>query len=121
MADIEQNRSEVMSSGEGMQEVSAGDSKADDWLSESSLVLKRILLERRMTYAGLAARLQACGYDETELSVSHKVRRGKYQTRFLYACMEALGLHEITLKMPQRGTPTSVDQRAEQLEAADRG
>ncbi|REG49545.1 hypothetical protein B0G80_5919 [Paraburkholderia sp. BL6669N2] len=83
-----------------MQAVSERAKDEEHFSSESSLVLKRLLLERQMTYADLAAKLQACGYDETEISVSHKVRRGKYQLGFLFEVMNALGVDVLSLSVP---------------------
>lgn len=67
--------------------------------------LKTILMHRKITYAQLAKLLAAQGVQETETSIAQKIRRGTFQLAFMYQCMRAIGVSEVTLTVPTQHTP----------------
>lgn len=67
--------------------------------------LKTILMHRNITYAQLATLMAAHGVQETETSIAQKIRRGTFQLAFMYQCMRAIGVSEVTLTVPTHQTP----------------
>ena len=67
--------------------------------------IKTILMRRNITYAQLASLMTAQGVEETETSIAQKVRRGTFQLAFMYQCMRAIGVSEVTLTVPTQHTP----------------
>ena len=51
----------------------------------------------RLTYAELAARLEARGLKETKASIANKLARGTFAATFLLAVLAALELEHLTL------------------------
>lgn len=53
-----------------------------------------------MTYAGLVEKLAAIGVDEKEANVRNKLSRGKFTAAFLLQCLEAIGVNELRVQLP---------------------
>jgi hypothetical protein len=60
-------------------------------------LLKAELKRRGVTYAELAAKLEAIGVHETERNLNNKISRGGFTAAFLLQCMKAIGSQEIRL------------------------
>lgn len=65
------------------------------WHTEASRVLKSRLARHGLSYADLAARLNALGSTETYASVANKVSRGTFSFAFYLQCISAM---ELTLQ-----------------------
>ena len=68
-----------------------------EWQARASAFLKAKMKEKGVTYVGLKDRLKAHGFDETEASITMKLKRGTFAATFLFACMAALELEGVAL------------------------
>jgi virulence-associated protein VapD len=68
------------------------------WGSKASEFLKRKLRKAELTYADLAKRLKKHGFDETEASITMKLKRGTFSATFFLACLAALELEGVALE-----------------------
>ena len=67
-----------------------------EWQARASAFLKGKMKEAGVTYTGLVERLRTHGFDETEASITMKLKRGTFAATFLLASLAALeldGLH----------------------------
>ena len=69
-----------------------------EWQTRASAFLKAKMKEAGVTYAGLVDRLKAHGFEETEASVTMKLKRGTFAATFLLAALAALELEEVRLE-----------------------
>ncbi|NIE63058.1 DUF6471 domain-containing protein [Burkholderia sp. Ax-1719] len=76
-----------------------------NYTDSASRTLKRLLGQRGATYADLAVKLSEIGINETEMSISQKVRRGTFQFAFFLQCLEALGVDKLSLGRPGAPDP----------------
>ncbi|MCJ2077650.1 DUF6471 domain-containing protein [Methylobacterium sp. E-016] len=69
-----------------------------EWQARASAFLKLKMKEAGVTYAGLRERLKTQGFDETEASITMKLKRGTFAATFLLACLAALEIDAIQLR-----------------------
>lgn len=70
---------------------------AGDWELMAKSIVKAELKRRNLTYAELAARLAALGFQTTEQTVSNKLNRGKFSAVFLLRIFAAIGAKKLRL------------------------
>jgi hypothetical protein len=63
---------------------------------------KAKMKEHGVTYTGLVARLKAYGFEETEASITMKLKRGTFAATFMFACVAALEIEGVKLDEIQR-------------------
>lgn len=68
-----------------------------EWQAHASAFLKAKMKETGVTYAGLRERLKAHGFEETEASITMKLKRGTFSATFMLACLAALELEGLQL------------------------
>ncbi|HMA73039.1 MAG TPA: DUF6471 domain-containing protein [Xanthobacteraceae bacterium] len=69
------------------------------WSERAGAFLKRKLRECEVTYVELATRLKKHGFkDETEASITNKLKRGTFLATFMLACLAALELEGVSLE-----------------------
>jgi hypothetical protein len=65
----------------------------------AGVFLKRKLRECEVTYVELAKRLKRHGFkEETEASITNKLKRGTFSATFMLACLAALELENVSLE-----------------------
>jgi hypothetical protein len=70
----------------------------EEWAERAAAFLKHKLREAEVTYAELAKRLKKHGFkDETEASVTNKLKRGTFPATWFLACLAALELDGVAL------------------------
>lgn len=69
----------------------------EQWQARASAFLKAKMKECGVTYTGLVERLRAHGFEETEASITMKLKRGTFAATFLLACLAALELEGMKL------------------------
>jgi hypothetical protein len=70
-----------------------------EWAERASAFLKTKLRECEVTYVELAKRLKKHGFkEETEASITNKLKRGTFSATFLLACLAALELEGLALE-----------------------
>jgi hypothetical protein len=70
-----------------------------EWAERASAFLKHKLREADVTYVELAKRLKKHGHkDETEASITNKLKRGTFPATFFLACLAALELDGVALE-----------------------
>jgi hypothetical protein len=74
---------------------------AKSWQVRVKGVLKAELKRRDLSYADLAAKLEAIGLKDSERNISNKLARGTFTAVFFFQCMEAIECKTIHLD----GTP----------------
>ncbi|MEX3969727.1 DUF6471 domain-containing protein [Paraburkholderia caribensis] len=62
------------------------------------LLLKKQLLEHKITYKDLSARLARKGIQESPRTIAQKLMRGRFQMAFFLQCMRAIGVEKVTLQ-----------------------
>jgi hypothetical protein len=71
----------------------------EEWADKTRLYLKRELSKAEVTYADLAKRLKKHGFkDETEASITNKLKRGTFTATFLLASLAALEAEGVRLE-----------------------
>ncbi|MHC2000900.1 DUF6471 domain-containing protein [Methylobacterium sp. CM6241] len=68
-----------------------------EWQARASAFLKAKMKENGVTYTGLVERLKDHGFEETEASITMKLKRGTFAATFLFACLAALEVEGIQL------------------------
>ena len=68
-----------------------------EWQARSSTFLKAKMKEKGVTYAALRERLKVHGFEETEASITMKLKRGTFAATFMFACLAALELEGVQL------------------------
>jgi hypothetical protein len=61
-------------------------------------ILKSELKRRGMTYAQLAEKLKALGLVDNERNLANKISRGSFTAAFFMMCMDAIGVHQLSLE-----------------------
>ena len=69
-----------------------------EWQARASAFLKAKMKEGSVTYTGMVDRLKAHGFEETEASLTMKLKRGTFAATFLLACLAALEMEGIRLE-----------------------
>ena len=69
-----------------------------EWQARASAFLKAKMREAGVTYTGLVERLRTHGFDETEASITMKLKRGTFAATFLLAALAALGMEGLSLE-----------------------
>lgn len=71
----------------------------EEWAERARAYLKAELAKAEVTYAELAKRLKKHGFkDETEASITAKLKRGTFAATWFLACLAALGLSGVALE-----------------------
>jgi len=71
----------------------------EEWAERASAFLKHKLRETEVTYIELAKRLKKHGFkEETEASVTNKLKRGTFPATWFLACLAALQLDGVALE-----------------------
>ena len=71
----------------------------EEWAEKTRTYLKRELAKAEVTYADLAKRLKKHGFkDETEASITAKLKRGTFTATFLLASLCALEADGVRLE-----------------------
>ena len=68
-----------------------------EWQERATKFLKAKMKDAGVTYAELVARLKDHGFEETEASITMKLKRGTFAATFFLACLAAIGLNDISL------------------------
>jgi hypothetical protein len=68
-----------------------------EWQTRLGTFLKTKMKESGVTYAGLVTRLKTYGFEETEASITMKLKRGTFAATFLCACVAALEMDAVRL------------------------
>ena len=70
-----------------------------EWAERAAAFLKHKLRECEITYVELAKRLKKHGFkEETEASITNKLKRGTFPATFFLACLAALELDGVALE-----------------------
>ncbi|MGA3304008.1 MAG: DUF6471 domain-containing protein [Methylovirgula sp.] len=70
-----------------------------EWAERAAAFLKHKLRESEVTYVELAKRLKKHGFkEETEASVTNKLKRGTFPATWFLACLAALELDGVALE-----------------------
>ena len=70
-----------------------------EWAERAAAFLKHKLREAEVTYTDLAKRLKKHGFkQETEASITNKLKRGTFPATFFLACLAALELDGVALE-----------------------
>lgn len=76
-----------------------GISSEKEWAARAAAFLKHKLRECEITYVELAKRLKKHGFkEETEASITNKLKRGTFPATFFLACLAALELDGVALE-----------------------
>jgi hypothetical protein len=71
----------------------------EEWAERAAAFLKHKLREAEVTYVELAKRLKRHGFkDETEASVTNKLKRGTFPATWFLAVLAALELDGVALE-----------------------
>jgi hypothetical protein len=71
----------------------------EEWAERARAFLKSELAKAEVTYVELAKRLKKHGFkDETEASVTAKLKRGTFAATWFLACLAALELSGVSLE-----------------------
>ncbi|MGB7100423.1 MAG: DUF6471 domain-containing protein [Xanthobacteraceae bacterium] len=71
----------------------------EEWAERATAFLKHKLHEAEITYVELAKRLKKHGFkDETEASITNKLKRGTFQAKWFLGCLAALELDGVALE-----------------------
>ncbi len=77
----------------------AGITSQAEWEERAAAFLKHKLRECEVTYLELAKRLKKHGFkEETEASITNKLKRGSFPATFFLACLAALELDGVALE-----------------------
>jgi hypothetical protein len=69
-----------------------------EWAKRVSAHLKAKLKEKEITYVELAKRMKKHGFQETEASITNKLKRGSFSATFMLACIAAMELEGVVLE-----------------------
>ena len=71
----------------------------EEWAERAAAFVKHKLQNCEVTYAELAKRLKRHGFkDESEASITMKLKRGTFSATFFLACLAALELDGVALE-----------------------
>jgi hypothetical protein len=70
-----------------------------EWAERAAAFLKHKLQDSEVTYVELAKRLKKHGFkEETEASITNKLKRGTFPATWFLACLAALELDGVALE-----------------------
>ena len=69
----------------------------DEWREAVAKLVKAKMKEADVTYVEMVRRLKDHGFDESEGSLTMKLKRGAFAATFLLACLAALELEGVQL------------------------
>lgn len=70
----------------------------EEWAERAAAFLKHKLKDCEVTYAELAKRLKRHGFkEESEASITMRLKRGTFPATWFLACLAALGLDGVAL------------------------
>lgn len=69
-----------------------------EWQARASAFLKAEMKKAGVTYAEMVTRLAKHGFNESEASLTMKLKRGTFAATFLLACLAALELEGVRLE-----------------------
>ena len=69
----------------------------EEWAKRVSAHLKAKLKEKEITFVELAKRMKKHGFQETEASITNKLKRGSFSATFMLACVAAMELKGVIL------------------------
>lgn len=69
----------------------------NDWADRARRLLKQQLADKQVTYIELAKRLRRYDIEETEASITNKLKRGNFTAKFLLASLAAIGVRDVKL------------------------
>lgn len=69
-----------------------------EWQARASAYLKAKMKEAGVKYVDLAEQLKAHGFEETEASITMKLKRGTFAATFLLAALAALEMEGVRLE-----------------------
>ena len=69
-----------------------------DWQNAVTKFVKDEMKKAGVTYVEMVRRLKEHGFDETEASLTMKLKRGAFAATFLLACLAALELEGVRLE-----------------------
>lgn len=69
-----------------------------EWQAKASAFLKAKMKEAGVKYVELAERLRDHGFEETEASITMKLKRGSFAATFLLAALAALEMEGLRLE-----------------------
>ena len=71
----------------------------EEWAARAAAFLKHKLQDAEVTYAELAKRLKRHGFrEETEASITMRLKRGTFPATWFLACLAALELDGVALE-----------------------
>lgn len=70
----------------------------EEWQARASAFLKAKMKEAGVTYVELVRRLKDHGFEETEASITMKLKRGTFAATFLLASLAALEMEGVRLE-----------------------
>ena len=70
----------------------------EEWAERARVFLKAELGKAEVTYAELAKRLKKHGLQETEASITNKLKRGTFPATFFLASLRAIGVEQVRLE-----------------------
>lgn len=68
-----------------------------NWRQLATNILKSELARKNINYIELAEKLNSIGVNETQESISCKLKRGTFQFSFFLQCAEAIGINKVNL------------------------
>lgn len=68
-----------------------------DWEARAARLLRVEMSKRSVSFKALSRSLERLGVNETPAQVSRKINRGKYSAAYMLACLEALGVKELSM------------------------
>lgn len=69
-----------------------------EWQARAAAYLKGKMKEAGLRYVDLAERLKPHGFDETEASITMKLKRGTFAATFMLAALAALEIEGVRLE-----------------------
>ena len=70
----------------------------EEWERRATAHLREKMKEAEVTYADMVKRLKKFGFQETEASITMKLKRGTFAAAWLLACIAALELEGVRLE-----------------------
>lgn len=69
----------------------------EEWEARATAFLKAKMKEAEVTYVEMVKRLKQHGFEETEASITMKLKRGTFAATFFLAALAALELEGVSL------------------------
>jgi Domain of unknown function (DUF6471) len=68
-----------------------------DWKAQAKQIIRAELKRRDMSYADLAARMEAIGLKVNDRTIANKIATGGFSAIFFLQCMQAIGVNTLHL------------------------